>query len=63
MAMAHQQVFLFACAIALLASSSMFSAEVITHSFHVYNSPLFFFLPIYVIRFTQRHVKKKRLRL
>ncbi|KAK6789767.1 hypothetical protein RDI58_013567 [Solanum bulbocastanum] len=29
MAMVHPQVFLFACAIALLASSSMFSAEVI----------------------------------
>ncbi|XP_049405802.1 laccase-7-like [Solanum stenotomum] len=37
MAMAHPQVFLFACAIALLASSSMFSAEVIEHSFHVQN--------------------------
>ncbi|KAK4354106.1 hypothetical protein RND71_026300 [Anisodus tanguticus] len=37
MAMAHLHVFLFACAIALLASSSMVSAEVIKLSFHVQN--------------------------
>ncbi|KAM3363329.1 laccase-7-like isoform X2 [Capsicum galapagoense] len=37
MAMAPLQVFLFACAIALLASSSMVSAEVIEHSFQVQN--------------------------
>ncbi|WMV30705.1 hypothetical protein MTR67_024090 [Solanum verrucosum] len=55
MAMAHPQVFLFACAIALLASSSMFSAEVTLLSIlFMYIILLSFFSP-YIYIYVQNH--------